>query len=1447
MSSADLPQPGERALLAAGTKSYDSREFPDLGKVPDSLRAVVGALEELGYTTVGKSPGYRINPALASLRAAVRHVAAVAPLVVTYYTGHGADLQGGTYYLVSKKSRPADLGDTALAARDLLELLTLRDDQGEPLANQPTALVILDCCYSGTAGMKLLRDALDGIGNPNIWVIASAGPLEYAQEGLFATAFGNALRNTTTGASQQFLSLDAIADAINQSNATAGQTGQQARWFPPATGSAGAPPFFPNPGYAPDLAGQTVADQQHWLSRARAGPNETTTGLYLTGKEGRILAAEHLATWMTEPGSRGLAMVTGSPGTGKSALLSLPVLLTQQTWRQDLLRTAGPGSLIRRTANLIPADTPLVAVHARGLNTDQAARIVAQALGRDASSATALLESLDTAPVHGQRVVIVDATDEAVSPATLLGSLVLPLARQPGLRVVVGGRRHVLPGLGDADLAIDLDSAQYRDPLALSDYVHHLLLADQEPGVATPYQAAVGDEPRAGTAAVAAVIARRATAQHGGSESFLVGRLLALSARGRPVPVDVANEGWQTGLPDTVADAFDEDLARLGDRQPIARALLTALAWAKGPGLPWENIWAPVARAIAELDRESAHSPITDEDVRWLLEKAGAYIVEDLGAGGRSVYRPFHDLLGAHLRSEPSIDVDPRVAAAWEQARGRTERAIARALLATIPTASGDRPDWLMAHPYVRTYVAQHAAARTQALAELVQDRDFLAVADPIVLTPLLSPAVPELRDAARIYRRAQPLLGDDARANAAYLREASRALTETFPVPQVSGIRPSYRTYLASVRKDDSLLTIGGHTSGVTSVAFGTTAEAQLLLASGSDDGTVRVWDPVVGATVGEPLTRHATSVTSVAFGTTAEAQLLLASGSKDGTVRLWDPVTGATVGKRFLGLGVTSVVFGTTAEGQLLLASGSNYGTVWVWDPVTGATVRERFVGPGVVTVAFGTTAEGQLLLASGSKDGTVWVWDPVTGATIGKPRTGRVDSVKSVAFGATARGRLLIASAGREGAEQVWDPVTGATVHKPHTGRSGLVTSVAFGAIGVGRLLIASGRRDGTVEVWNPDPPHAYDHPGELLHRRTKRGSLTGHTEEVTSVAFGATAEGRLLLASASKDGTVRVWDPDTGATADESPTTRHAEEVTSVAFGTTRGGRLLLASSSRRSGVQVWDPFSSAPIGKPLTGGTNGSVTSVAFGVTAEGRLLLAFGSRDFQLHVRDPFTRAAIGYQASAWNNSVRSVTFSNTVDGRLLLASGTRRGEVRLYEGMTSHNPGKPLTGRGKEVTSVVFGTTPEGRLLLASASKDGTVRLWDPIGSAAIGEPLTGHTKEVTSVAFGTTPEGRLLLASASKDGTVRLWDPIGSAAIGEPLTGHTKEVTSVAFGTTPEGRLLLASASVDKTVRWWDVSGKKCVLTLRRRSSVRSIAVSGPLLAIGDDEGVSVIELRL
>jgi len=114
-----------------------------------------------------------------------------------------------------------------------------------------------------------------------------------------------------------------------------------------------------------------------------------------------------------------------------------------------------------------------------------------------------------------------------------------------------------------------------------------------------------------------------------------------------------------------------------------------------------------------------------------------------------------------------------------------------------------------------------------------------------------------------------------------------------------------------------------------------------------------------------------------------------------------------------------------------------------------------------------------------------------------------------------------------------------------------------------------------------------------------------------------------------------------------------------------------------------------------------------------------------------------------------------------------------------------------------------------------------------------------------VFSVAFGARPDGSPLLASGGQDGTVRLWDPITGQPTRAPLTGHTDWVMAVAFGTDPTGTIILASASVDRTVRLWDPVTGQLVRTLRRRRPASTVACNATGVAIGDDEGITVLDL--
>ena len=73
------------------------------------------------------------------------------------------------------------------------------------------------------------------------------------------------------------------------------------------------------------------------------------------------------------------------------------------------------------------------------------------------------------------------------------------------------------------------------------------------------------------------------------------------------------------------------------------------------------------------------------------------------------------------------------------------------------------------------------------------------------------------------------------------------------------------------------------GHTDSVLSVAFSPDGS---ILASGSADGTVRLWSTAYRQQIGPPLV-NGTTVTGLAFNRTGT---VLASGSADGPIWLWD-----------------------------------------------------------------------------------------------------------------------------------------------------------------------------------------------------------------------------------------------------------------------------------------------------------------------------------------------------------------------------------------------------------------------------------------------------------------------------------------------------------------------------------------------------------------------------
>ena len=141
--------------------------------------------------------------------------------------------------------------------------------------------------------------------------------------------------------------------------------------------------------------------------------------------------------------------------------------------------------------------------------------------------------------------------------------------------------------------------------------------------------------------------------------------------------------------------------------------------------------------------------------------------------------------------------------------------------------------------------------------------------------------------------------------------------------------------------------------------------------------------------------------------------------------------------------------------------------------------------------------------------------------------------------------------------------------------------------------------------------------------------------------------------------------------------------------------------LLASASSDQTVRLWDPATGASRGR--LEGHSGSVSAVVF--SPDGQLL-ASASSDHTVRLWDPATGASRG-RLEGHSGSVSAVVFSP--DGQLL-ASASGDQTVRLWDPATGASRGR-LEGHSDWVSAVVF--SPDGQLL-ASASYDETIRLWD-------------------------------------------------------------------------------------------------------------------------------------
>ncbi|WPP33175.1 WD40 repeat domain-containing protein [Streptomyces sp. CL7] len=331
----------------------------------------------------------------------------------------------------------------------------------------------------------------------------------------------------------------------------------------------------------------------------------------------------------------------------------------------------------------------------------------------------------------------------------------------------------------------------------------------------------------------------------------------------------------------------------------------------------------------------------------------------------------------------------------------------------------------------------------------------------------------------------------------------------------------------------------------------------------------------------------------------------------------------------------------------------------------------------------------------------------------------------------------------------------------------------------------------------------------------HLRTR---LDGHTDTVRDVAWSA--DGR-LLATASRDGTARVYDAESGRSLRVLPCDGAMVESVSFSPDATR-----LATAGRDQVVRVWDAVSGEPVRQLAGAGDIGR--RVAWSPDG-ARIAATFKDQVARVWEADS---GRLVHELHGHTGDVWGVAWAP--DGsRLATASHDRT--VIVWDAVTGA-AATTLTGHTEFVEGVAW--SPDGESL-ATGSGDHTARIWDA-RTGALRLLLRGHADYVWNPAF--SPDGRLL-ASPSSDRTVRVVSTEDAKEVAV-LRGHADTVWAVAW--SPSGTQL-ATASTDGSGRVWDLRprGAESVLVQGHNGPVNQAAWSGDgtRLATASDDGTARI----